>query len=126
MSRSLLLLASLLVVSFGFSSAFADSAINSDDLGFDQVNPAFLPQHAPVISDPLTGDEPSIDYSKQYALYPSEFGLNVNSDEKQLINIDEQEFYLVPTTLDKTANIAAILLLAIPFGILVYRMSDSH
>ena len=120
------ILAALLFVSFGFSSAFAeDTFVNPDGISFVQVPEWKLPKHVPQIIDPLTGQEPVIDKSKHYTAYPVELGSTIDSNEKQLVSIDGQEFYLVPDTLDRTANMLAVLLLGIPFGLLVYRLSDS-
>ena len=43
---------------------------------------------------------------------------------QQLVSYQGNEFYMVEDPLDRTANMLAVLLLAIPFGLLVYRMSD--
>jgi hypothetical protein len=75
------ILAALLFVSFGFTSAYADDGILSD-------------QSTSVIDSSLQSPDTMI----------SNLGIN---------------------TQDSTANMLAILLLGIPFGILVYRMSDS-
>jgi hypothetical protein len=120
------ILAALLFVSFGFTSAYADDTfVNPDEISFGQVSQSYLPQNVPQIIDPLTGEEAVIDKSRHYLAYAEEFGSTIDSDEKQLVSIDGQPFYLVPDALDRTANILAVLLLGVPFGLLVYRMSDN-
>jgi hypothetical protein len=120
------ILAALLFVSFGFTSAYADdSFVNPDEISFSQISQSYLPKHVPQIIDPLTGEAPVIDKSRTYLAYAAEMGSAIDSDEKQLVNIDGQQFYLVPDTLDRTANVLAVLLLGVPFGLLVYRMSDN-
>ncbi|MEJ2261776.1 MAG: hypothetical protein P8X83_09055, partial [Nitrosopumilaceae archaeon] len=126
MPRSYAVIAALLVFSFGFSSAFADdSLVNPDNLIFNNIPESVFHSPAPTITDPLTGEAIQLDSSEKYTAYPAEMGSQINSDDKQLVEVNGQEFYLVPDTLDKTANIVAVLLLAIPFGLLVYRMSDN-
>jgi hypothetical protein len=73
----------LLVISFGFSTAFADSGISSD---------------LDVQTNPMLNDRPFL------------------LDQIQVMtSLDFQ---------DSTANMLAIFLLAVPFGLIVYRMSD--
>jgi len=120
------ILSALLFVSFGFTSAYADDTfVNPDGISFGQVPEWKLPKHVPQIIDPLTGQEPVIDKSKHYIVYSEELGSSIDSNEKQLVSIDGQQFYLIPDSLDRTANMLAVLLLGIPFGLLVYRLSDS-
>jgi len=124
--RSYTILVALLFVSFGFTSAYADETfVDPDNFSFGQIPESYLPKHVPVIIDPLTGEEPIVDKSKNYFLYPIQQASIIESDEKQLVNIDGQQFYLVPDSLDRTANILAVLLLAVPFGLIVYRLSDA-
>ncbi|MGD2107445.1 MAG: hypothetical protein PVH93_07545, partial [Nitrosopumilaceae archaeon] len=120
------ILAGLLIFSFGFTSAFADeSFIDPDNLVFGPSSQPYLPRMAPsVISDPLTGEPFTPDSGKNYFLYSTNQGANIKSDEKQLVQINDEEYYLVPDPQDRTANILAVLLLAVPFGLLVYRLSD--
>jgi len=120
------IITALLIFSFGFSSAYADeSFVDPDNISFGYVPQSSLPKHIPVITDPLTGEEPIVDKSKNYVVYAAELGPTINSNEKQLVNIDGQPFYLVPDTLDRTATILAVLLLGVPFGLVVYRLSDA-
>ena len=120
------ILSALLFVSFGFSSAYADDTfVNPDGISFVQVPEWKLPRHVPQIIDPLTGQEPVLDKTKQYTAYSEELGSSIDSNEKQLVSIDGQQFYLVPDSLDRTANILAVILLGVPFGLIVYRLSDS-
>jgi hypothetical protein len=118
------ILAALLVLSFGFTSAFAETFVSPDEISFNYVDSRLLPPSGPVIIDPMTGEQPSFDNSKQYILYPQSME-SLLGPEKQLVSIDGNSFYLVPDPLDTTANMFAVLLLAIPFGLLVYRMSDN-
>jgi hypothetical protein len=120
------ILAAILFVSFGFTSAYADDTlVDPDSISFGHISQSTLPQHVPQIIDPLTGEEVVIDKSRHYLAYAEELGSTIDSDEKQLVSIDGQQFYLVPESLDRTANVLAVLLLGVPFGILVYRMSDN-
>ncbi len=82
------ILTALLIFSFGFTSAYADETfVNPDNLSFGQFSES-IPQHVPTIIDPLTGEEPVIDLSKQYTAYSVELGSNIDSNEKQLVSID--------------------------------------
>ncbi len=118
------ILATLLIFSFGLTSAYADETfVNPDDVSFAHIPQSYLPSQVPTIIDPLTGEFPNIDTDKQYTVHPS--SVNVESNEKYLVSIDGELFYLVPNPQDTTANMLAVLLLAVPFGLLVYRMSDN-
>ncbi|MFB5634775.1 MAG: hypothetical protein ACE5SV_07940, partial [Candidatus Nitrosomaritimum aestuariumsis] len=67
MHRSYAVITTLLVFSFGFSSAFADEGlVNPDGLTFDHVPNHFLPKNVPVAVDPLTGQQSSISSDRQY------------------------------------------------------------
>jgi len=122
--RSYAILVALLFVLFGFTSAYADETFVDPD----NLNPSlgyFIPKQGPVITDPQTGDAVNFDSSKNYILYPIQQLAIIESDEKQLVNFYGELSYLVPDPLDRTANILAVLLLAVPFGLLVYRLSDA-
>ncbi len=122
--RSYAILFALLFVSFGFTSAYADETFVDPD----NLYPSFgyvIPKQGPVITDPQTGDAVNVDKSKNYILYPVQQAAIIESDEKQLVNFYGELAYLVPDPLDRTANILAVLLLAVPFGLLVYRLSDA-
>ena len=124
--RSYAILVALLFVSFGFTSAFADETfVDPDNLYFGYVPQWKLPQQVPTIIDLSTGEYPNFDRNRYYTLYPAQQAAIIESDDKQLISIDDELFYLVPDTLDRTANILAILLLGVPFGLLIYRLSDA-
>jgi uncharacterized repeat protein (TIGR01451 family) len=100
------------------------NSLNPDNLSFRHVSSKYLPKAGGQdFSDPLTKESVTLK-SGHYIMYPSEKGHVINSEEKQLLTLSEENFYLVPHTLDKNANLAGILLLAIPFGLFVYRMSD--
>ncbi len=59
----------LLIFSFGFTSAYTDDTfVDSDSFSFGQTPESFLPKHVPVIIDPLTGEEPIVDKSKNYVV----------------------------------------------------------
>ena len=117
------ILAVLLISSFGFTSTFADdNFVNPDNLLLPHGDTSY---QTPQIIDPLTGEYPKFDNSRDYNLYSIQHESIIISDEKQLISVDDDLFYLVPDSLDKTANMLAVLLLGIPFGLLVYRMSDN-
>jgi len=67
--RSYAILVALLFVSFGFTSAYADETfVDPDSFSFGQTPESFLPKHVPVIIDPLTGEEPIVDKSKNYVV----------------------------------------------------------
>ncbi|MFB5614601.1 MAG: hypothetical protein ACE5RI_05810, partial [Candidatus Nitrosomaritimum yanchengensis] len=119
-------LAGLLIFSLGFTSAYADeSFVDPDNLVFGPSSQPYLPRMASsFISDPLTGEPITPDSTKNYFLYTTNQGANIKSDEKQLVQFSDEQYYLVPDPQDRTANIFAVLLLAVPFGLLVYRLSD--
>ena len=124
--RSYAILVALLFVSFGFTSAYAEETfVDPDSVSFGYVPQSSLPQPGPVITDPQTGDAVNVDRSKNYIIYPMQQAAIIESDEKQLVNFYGQPAYLVPDPLDRTANILAVLLLGVPFGLLVYRLSDA-
>jgi len=123
--RSYAILVALLFVSFGFTSAYAEESFIVDP---DNLYPSVgyvIQKQGPIITDPQTGDVINFDGSKNYILYSIDQLAIIESDEKQLVNFDGESFYLVPDPLDRTANILAVLLLAVPFGLLVYRLSDA-
>jgi len=77
------IITALLIFSFGFSSAYADeSFVDPDNISFGYVPQSSLPKHIPVITDPLTGEEPIVDKSKNYILYPIQQASIIESDEK--------------------------------------------
>ncbi|MDH3611279.1 MAG: hypothetical protein OEM79_05900, partial [Nitrosopumilus sp.] len=80
-----------------------------------------LPPPVPY-TNPLTGDASVL--SGHYIMYSPDRGNTIKSDAKQLVENNGQQFYLVPSPLDTTANAFAILILAVPFGLIVYRISD--
>jgi hypothetical protein len=81
--KQLSVIAALLVLSFGFTTAFADSGISSD---------------LDVQTNPMLYDRP--------------------------FSLDQIQVFTSLDFQDSTANILAIFLLAVPFGLIVYRMSD--
>jgi hypothetical protein len=130
--RSYAVITALLVFSFGFSSAFADEGfVNPNSLAFDHVPQSFLPKASPVIFDPITGQESdSNSNDRQLAqingkIYDITEQIDSESVGIQHVNIEGETFSFQLDTFDRTANILAILLLGIPFGLIVYRMSDS-
>jgi hypothetical protein len=129
--RSYAVVAALLVFSFGFSSAFADEGfVNPNNLAFDQVSNAFISQPVPTAIDPLTGQTTSISENGKYVqvdgqIYDITGQIDPQSVQIQQVTIGEQSIGIKVDTLDRTANILAVLLLTIPFGLIVYRMSDS-
>ncbi|MFZ8922539.1 MAG: hypothetical protein ACO2Y0_06255, partial [Nitrosopumilaceae archaeon] len=131
MHRSYAVITALLVFSFGFSSAFADEGfVNPDGLAFDHVPSHFLPKNVPVAVDPLTGQQSSISSDRQYVqvsgqIYDITNQIDSESVQVQQVTIGDQTIGIQLDTLDRTANILAVLLLAVPFGLLVYRMTDN-
>jgi hypothetical protein len=130
--RSYAVITALLVFSFGFSSAFADEGfVNPDNLTFDHIPNHFLSKASPVIFDPITGQESdNISNDKQLVqingkIYDISQQVDSESVYVQHVNIEGETFSLQLDTLDTSANIIAVLLLGVPFGFLVYRMSDS-
>ena len=120
------IIAALLILSVGFTSAFADDTlVNPNNLSFGQVSPSLLPYSGPEVIDVNTGEQVVYDKSKHYVLYNTNQESLLESQEKQLVSFNGNQFYLVPDPLDRTANMIAVLLLGVPFGLLVYRMSDS-
>ena len=120
------IIAALLILSISFTTVFADDTpVNPDNLSFEEISLPYVPKYVPSIIDPQTGEKVVLDNSKNYIAYSANLESKIVSEEKQLVLVDGQEFYLVPDSLDRTANIIAVLLLGIPFGILVYRMSDN-
>ena len=63
------ILAALLVLSFGFTSAFAETFVDPDNLTFDYVSNMHLPKQGPVIIDSETNEPVVYDKSKHYVLY---------------------------------------------------------
>jgi hypothetical protein len=118
------ILAALLVLSFGFTSAFAETIVDPDSISFNHIPSMFIPQSTPQLIDVQTGEPVVHDKSKQYILYNANQKSLLENTEKQLVSYNDIEFYLVENPLDRTANMIAVALLAIPFGLLVYRMSD--
>ena len=57
------LIAVLLLVSFGFSSAFADQGLES--VSFDNTPTSFLPKHVPSIVNPMTGEPADLTSSER-------------------------------------------------------------
>jgi hypothetical protein len=119
------ILAALLVLSFGFTSAFAENFVDPDNISFGHVSNMHLPQSGPEIIDVSTGEQVAYDKSKHYILYGKQFESVLGTQEKQIVNFQGDEYFLVLDPLDRTANMLAVLLLAVPFGLLVYRMSDN-
>jgi hypothetical protein len=107
--HSYAILTALLFVSFGFTSAFADDSyfVNSQWSFEDPASEKITSQPLDLFNA-ITGQPP-----------------NVDTTQVQLAMVDGQVHYVLPDTLDENASLAAILVLGIPFGILVYRMSDT-
>ena len=73
------ILTALLVFSFGFSSAFADETlVDASNLLLPHENNLTPTQQ---IIDPLTGEYPIVDNSRDYALYPIQNESIIVSDD---------------------------------------------
>jgi hypothetical protein len=124
------IIAALLVFSFGLTSAYADETfVNSDNLSFNHVPDSLLPRHVSLAIDPLTGEESPMLSDRSYVQVSGNiYDITDQIDPGSLqstVTIEGQTFGIKLDTFDRTANILAILLLAVPFGLLVYRMSDN-
>ena len=91
------IIAALLILSISFTTVFADEMpINPKNLSFEETSLPYMPKHAPSIIDPQTGEKVVLDNSKNYVIYSANLGPKIVSEEKQLVLVDDQEFYLVP------------------------------
>ena len=91
---SYFVLSALIVLSLGFTTAFAEETfVDSDNLYFGPSTYKYLPAPAGFISDPLTGEPATYDRSKNYFLYTTNQGANIESNEKQLVKFNDEEFF---------------------------------